>query len=154
MTSSKLKATIHQLMDVITTRSMKERAYHVKAAGLSIPQFGILMHLYYHNTSGVSLISEFMDVSTAAASQMVDRLVQNGLVERTEEPNDRRVKHLTLTNEGRVLIETGLATRHIWVDAAVERLTPQECRQVEQGLDILARSLEQIQEVKKSQVEK
>jgi DNA-binding MarR family transcriptional regulator len=144
--SSELTETFHILMDVITTRSIQERSHYVKASGLSLPQFGILMYLYYRNSSGVSHISEYLNVSVAAASQMVERLVQNGLVERTEEPNDRRVKHLTLTRKGRALVETGLATMHLWVDAVVERLTQDECGQVEKGLAILARYLQQIQE--------
>jgi len=155
MTSSTdLSEMIHQLMDVITTRSMKERAHFIKAAGLSLPQFGILMHLYYNNSSGVSYLSEYMDVSVAAISQLVDRMVQNGLVERTEEPNDRRAKHLTLTREGRALIESGLAKRYIWVDTVMKRLTPKECKQVEQGLDILAHHLQQIQEEKQPSIGK
>jgi len=146
--SSELTETIHTLMDVITTRSIQERSHFVKVSGLSLPQFGILMYLYYRNPSGISHLSEDLDVSAAAASQMVERLVQNGLVERTEDPNNRRAKHLTLTPKGRDLIETGMATRHIWVDAVVERLSQDECRQVEKGLDILARYLQQIQDEK------
>jgi MarR family transcriptional regulator, organic hydroperoxide resistance regulator len=146
--SSDLTKTIRQLMDVITTRSMRERSHYVKTTGLSLAQFGILMHLYYRKSSGVSHLSEYLNVTTAAASQMVDHLVQAGLVERTESLNDRRAKLLTLTRKGRAMIETGLATRHIWLDAVVERLTPEECRRVEEGLDILARNLQQIQEEK------
>jgi DNA-binding MarR family transcriptional regulator len=40
-------------------------------------------------------------LSQPALSRMVDRLVERGLVERCEEPRDRRVVRLTLTDAGR-----------------------------------------------------
>jgi DNA-binding MarR family transcriptional regulator len=120
--SSELTETIRQLMDVITTRSMRERSHFVKASGLSMPQFGILMHLYYSTNCGISHLGEYMDISAPAASQIVDRLVQHGLVERTEDPNDRRAKQLTLTPKGLELIETGITARTRWVDDLVKSL--------------------------------
>jgi DNA-binding MarR family transcriptional regulator len=150
--SSKLTETIRQWMDVFTTRSIHDMTRYVKASGFSMPLFGILMHLYYRKSSSVSYLSEYLDVSVAAASQMVDRLVVGGLVERTEEPNNRRSKHLTLTHKGRALIEKGLTIRHTWVDEVVDRLSTEESRQVEQGLDILAHTLQQVQEEKQHQV--
>jgi DNA-binding MarR family transcriptional regulator len=151
-TSSDLTEIIRQWMDVFTTRSIHDMTRYVKASGFSMPLFGILMHLYYRNSSSVSYLSNYLDVSVAAASQMVDRLVQSGLVERTEEPNNRRSKHLTLTRKGRAMIEKGLATRHTWVDEVVGHLSTEESRKVEQGLDILARYLQQIQVDKQLQV--
>jgi DNA-binding MarR family transcriptional regulator len=150
--SSELIETIRQWMDVFTTRSIHGWWHYVKASGLSMPLFGILMHLYYRESSSVSYLSEYLDVSVAAASQMVDRLVVSGLVERTEEPNNRRSKHLTLTRKGRALIEKGLAARHTWVDEVVDRLSMEESKQVEQGLDILAGHLQQVQDEKQIKV--
>lgn len=144
--SSDLTESIHQSMDGFTNRSMHDWLRYVKASGLSIPLFGILMHLYYRNSCSVSQIGEYLSISAASASQLVDRLVQNGMVERTEEPNNRRAKRLTLTAQGRDLIQTGLNTRHSWVDAVAERMSPQESRRVVEGLAILARYLQQVQE--------
>jgi len=142
--SSKLTEGIRQCMDVFATRSIHDWSRYVKTSGLSMPLFAILMHLYYRTSCSVSDLSEYLDISAAAASQMVDRLVQNGLVERTEEPNDRRAKHLTLRSKGLALIETGLATRHIWVEAVMDRLSPEERSRVQEGLDILARHLQDL----------
>lgn len=143
--SPELKKTIRQCMDVFTTRAIHDWSRYVKASGLSMPLFGILMHLYYRKSSSVSHLSEYLDISNAASSQLVDRLVQNGLVARTEEPKNRRAKHLTLTPKGLALIQAGLGTRHIWVDALMEQLSPEECGRVQEGLDILAQHLQHIQ---------
>jgi DNA-binding MarR family transcriptional regulator len=120
--SSELSEIIRQWADMTTTRTMQERTRYVKASGLSMPQFGILMHLYSCSTCGISGLGEYMDISAPAASQMVDRLVQHGLVERVEDPNDRRAKQLTLTPKGLELIETGITARTRWVDDLVKSL--------------------------------
>lgn len=144
--SSELTEAIRQLIDVITTRSMRERSHFVKASGLSMPQFGILMHLYYSNNCGISHLGEHMDISAPAASQLVDRLVQHGLVERTEDPNDRRAKQLTLTPKGRELIETGLTARTRWVDELVRLLKPEDYDQVAGTLSKLTEAVRDIEQ--------
>ena len=146
--SLELTETIRQLIDVITTRSMRERSHFVKASGLSMPQFGILMHLYYSNNCGISLLGEHMDISAPAASQLVDRLVQHGLVERTEDPNDRRAKQLTLTPKGRELIETGLTARTRWVDELVMSLKPEDYDQVAAVLSKLTEAVRDLEQSK------
>jgi DNA-binding MarR family transcriptional regulator len=144
--SPELTEAIRQLMDVITTRSMRERSHFVKASGLSMPQFGILMHLYYSNNCGISHLGEHMDISAPAASQLVDRLVQHGLVERTEDPNDRRAKQLALTPKGRELIETGLTARTRWVDELVRSLKPEDCDQVAATLSKLTEAVRDLEQ--------
>ncbi len=146
--SPELTEAIRQLIDVITTRSMRERAHFVKASGLSMPQFGILMHLYYSNNCGISHLGEHMDISAPAASQLVDRLVQHGLVERTEDPNDRRAKQLTLTPKGRELIETGLTARTRWVDELVRSLKPEDYDQVAATLSKLTEAVRELEQSK------
>ena len=146
--SPELTEAIRQLIDVITTRSMRERAHFVKASGLSMPQFGILMHLYYSNNCGISHLGEHMDISAPAASQLVDRLVQHGLVERTEDPNDRRAKQLALTPKGRELIETGLTARTRWVDELVRSLKPEDYDQVAATLSKLTEAVRELEQSK------
>ena len=146
--SPELTEAIRQLIDVITTRSMRERAHFVKASGLSMPQFGILMHLYYSNNCGISHLGEHMDISAPAASQLVDRLVQHGLVERTEDPNDRRAKQLALTPKGRELIETGLTARTRWVDELVRSLKPEDYDQVAATLSKLTEAVRDLEQSK------
>jgi DNA-binding MarR family transcriptional regulator len=143
--SSELTETIRQLMDVITTRSMRERSHFVKASGLSMPQFGILMHLYYSTNCGISHLGEYMDISAPAASQIVDRLVQHGLVERTEDPNDRRAKQLTLTPKGRELIETGIVERTRWVDELAASLSTETYDTVASTLAMLTEAVRKLE---------
>jgi DNA-binding MarR family transcriptional regulator len=49
-------------------------------------------------------IASFLNVTNAAASRAVDRLVQRGLIDRTIAPDDRRAVDLALTAEGHELL--------------------------------------------------
>ena len=51
-----------------------------------MPQFFLLMHLRHHEHCGISDLSEHMEITNAAASQLVDKLVQAGLLVRVEDP--------------------------------------------------------------------
>jgi len=141
-----ITATARKWVDVFTTRSMHDWTRYVKASGLSMPQFGILMNLYHRHTCGVSDISEHMEISPAAASQLVDKLVQSGLLERQEDPLDRRAKLLTLSIRGKALIETGLAARSRWVDELVATLTPAEYELVAAALGTLTQALDRLED--------
>jgi DNA-binding MarR family transcriptional regulator len=46
-----------------------------------------------------------MGLSVAAAGRAVDRLVRDGLLTRAEDPADRRIKRLALTDRGRTVTE-------------------------------------------------
>ena len=99
--SVRFSRALRQWMDVFMHRSMSGWMQYVKSSGLSMPQFSILMRLHYRGECGISNLSEHMDISAAAASQLVDKLVQAGLLERTEDPHDRRAKQVALSPKGR-----------------------------------------------------
>ncbi len=113
---------------------------------LSMPQLSTLIRLYYHNASAVSDIGAALCVTNAAASQMVDRLVQLGLIDRSEDRLDRRVKHVELTEKGRQLIQQTMDVRRRWMENLTSRLTPDQQKDIITALTLLteaARHLEQ-----------
>lgn len=124
-------------MDFAMHHSMRERAHFAKATGLSMPQFGILMQLHYRGNCAVGDISERFDITNAAASQLVDKLVQSRLIQREEDPSDRRAKLLNLTDKGKTLIQQGIEERYRWVDQLAEKLTAKERAKVDEAITIL-----------------
>jgi DNA-binding MarR family transcriptional regulator len=132
--------SIRSWMDVFMHRSMRGWGLFAKSTGLSMPQFSIMMQLYYRGACGMSEISERFSVTPAAASQLVDKLVQSGFIVREEDPNDRRAKMLNLTDKGRETIRLGMEERYRWVDALTERLSEAERLQVSEALDIMTRA--------------
>ncbi len=136
--SPQLTQTIRQGMDLITHRAFREQARFVKSTGLSLAQFGILMQLHYRQHCAISDISNHMDITSAAASQLVEKLVQSELLERTEDPSDRRAKQVTLSQKGSELIEKSIAERFRWVDDVVATMGADERKKVADALKILS----------------
>jgi MarR family transcriptional regulator, organic hydroperoxide resistance regulator len=140
-----LTRVIRQSMDLLTHRAFREHGHFVKSTGLSMAQFGILMQMHYQQRCGISDISARMEITTAAASQLVDKLVQSGLIERTEDPHDRRAKQLRLTEKGQGLINTGIQARSRWVDELITVLTQDESETVATGLSILTEAARRVE---------
>jgi len=136
---------IRSWMDVFMHRSMRGWGRYAKSTGLSMPQFSIMMQLYYKGASGMSEVSERFEISAAAASQLVDKLVQGGFVQREEDPNDRRAKVLTITDKGRALIKQGIEERYRWVEQLAEKLTTAECAQISEALNIMTKAAEELE---------
>ncbi|CAG1016335.1 putative HTH-type transcriptional regulator YusO [Anaerolineales bacterium] len=133
-------------MEISTHRSMHERSRFAKSTGLSMPQLGILMQLHHKGRCGVSEIGERFDISNAAASQLVEKLVQAGYLERTEDPNDRRVKQLTLTTKAEKLIESSAQKRYRWLDELTSQLSAEEQTKAAEALAILTKAAQKLED--------
>lgn len=140
MTKSTFNQAIRSWMDVFMHRSMRGWGQFAKSTGLSMPQFSVLMQLHHKGACGVSDISERFDITNAAASQLVDKLVQSGFIKRDEDPNDRRAKLLNLTDKGKKLIQQGKEERYRWVDELAGKLSAEERTQVSEALDIMTKA--------------
>lgn len=71
---------------------------------LSMPQMGTLHLLNAQGGQSVSAIAEHLNLSLAATSHLVERLVQRGLLTRAEDPADRRHKRVALAPDGVALV--------------------------------------------------
>lgn len=107
-------------------RSMRDLSAFMRSHGLTMPQVSVLFKLRYGGMCGVSDIADHLDVTSAAASQMVDRLVQQGLLARSTDPSDRRVKRIELTPLGRQLLDEAIEARMGWVTGMATILSPEE----------------------------
>jgi DNA-binding MarR family transcriptional regulator len=143
--SHQLVQNLRQFMDIVMHHSMRERVHFAKAIGLSMAQFSILMQLHYRSNCAVSDIGERFDITNAAASQLVDKLVQNGLIQRQEDPHDRRAKLLNLTERGRDLIQQSIEKRYRWVDELAEKLTPAERLEVSEALQVMTEAAREME---------
>ena len=131
--------SIRAWMDVFMHRSMRGWWRYAKSTGLSMPQFSILMQLHHKGPCGMSGISEGYDITPAATSQLVDKLVHSELIQRVEDPADRRAKLLSLTDKGRELVLKGIQERYRWVEEMEAKLTPEQSSQISEALDLMTR---------------
>jgi MarR family transcriptional regulator for hemolysin len=73
--------------------------------GQTRAQWAVLYRLQRHEGLKQSDLAEELDIQPITLTRLVDRLCDNGLIERRADPNDRRVKRLYLTPAARPLLE-------------------------------------------------
>jgi MarR family 2-MHQ and catechol resistance regulon transcriptional repressor len=117
--------------------SMHDFNRHARGSGLSLAQMTVLMHLYYRGPREVMAFGDLMQVSPAGASQMVERLAQQGLVQRSETPDDRRVRLVHLTEAGRRVVDESIRARQGWVERLLASLTDEQRATIGQALRML-----------------
>ena len=82
---------------------MRQIRQVMRAAGgtaLSVPQFRALGYIDRHPDCSVSAVAEHVGLSEAAASRLIETLVQEGYVERATLATNRRFVALRLAPEG------------------------------------------------------
>ena len=133
----KFTQVLRDWSETFMRRSMRDFIQFSKDSGLTLPQMSTLFHLHHGSRCGVSDIGELLGVTNAAASQMVDRLVHYELIERSEDPVDRRVKQLRLTEKGRDIVQESIEARRRWMEKLTTALTNDEQESIITALTIL-----------------
>ena len=92
--------------------------------------------------AGITDVADATLLSVSAASRTVDALVDEGLVDRARDPDNRRSVVLSLTAEGAALAEDLREHfRQAYVEPVVDRLGPARVREVAAALDDLVAAL-------------
>jgi DNA-binding MarR family transcriptional regulator len=138
--------TLRTWVDSFMHRSMRNSLRFAKDKGLSMSQVGALFRIC-HVASGVSDIADDLGVTSAAASQMLDRLVQQDLIVRSEDPNDRRVKQLVLTDKGHELLQESIQARQKWIEELADLMTVEEKEQALGVLYVLVEKTNQLENI-------
>lgn len=107
------------------------------ADSLSIPQLRSLSFINRNPGTSLSEVAEHLGVTCATASTTIERLVQRHLVQRTDNPQERRRVVLNLTEEGKLLFTQSQAKTSAHIADILEGLTPEEVSHIEEGLTLL-----------------
>lgn len=73
--------------------------------GMTRAQWAVLLQLERREGLKQSDLAENLDLQPITLTRLVDRLCDNGLIERRADPNDRRAKRLYLTAAARPLLD-------------------------------------------------
>ena len=130
-------ATLQKCVEVFMQRSMHDFLGYVRASGLSMSQLGALFRIQHRESSGVTDLGDKLGVTSSAASQLLERLVQQELVLRSEDPSDRRVKQLILTDKGRHVLQQSIQARQSWLSDLADILSDPEKESIIAALKIL-----------------
>lgn len=135
--SDEFFSTFREWIKLFMHRSMHGYLHYVREKGLSLSSIGTLHHLQKTGHAGVSNLGEHLGVSSAGASQMLDRLVEEGLISRVEDPADRRMKRIALTEEGQRTLNESMDARLGWLKEMAGHFTEAEREQLTAALRLM-----------------
>ena len=93
-----------QIMDV--ARLLKTYAdQRARQFGISKAQWTVLVRIDRHEGLKQSELAEMLDLQPISLTRVLDRLAENGLIERRADPNDRRANQLYLMPTARPLLD-------------------------------------------------
>ncbi|MCJ7715250.1 MAG: MarR family transcriptional regulator [Anaerolineales bacterium] len=138
--------TFHQWLEIFMHRSMRHFIKFARESGLSMSMIGTLFHLNRWGSSGVTDLGDHLGVTSAASSQMLERLVQQELILRTEDPTDRRVKQIVLTKKGCQVLEESTRARQGWLEGLSDCLSDEEKKQITAALNIMINKADQLED--------
>lgn len=113
--------------------------------GISLARFDLMAQL--ERVGGgltMSEVSRRMMVSNGATTSLVDKLVEDGLVQREAHPEDRRTTLLHLTEQGRDRFLAMAAEHEAWIKTLLADLNGTAKQDLLSGLGVLKQHLENL----------
>jgi MarR family 2-MHQ and catechol resistance regulon transcriptional repressor len=101
-------------------------ARHIQSLGLCLSDFGVLEALLHKGPLPVNTIGGLIRLTSGSITAAVDRLESKGLVERRNDPGDRRARVVHLTASGRKLIASAFEDHEAAMERATSGLTATE----------------------------
>ena len=112
----------------VFTTAEGESLESVAGLDLSFTQARLTFVLAHHDHPvAIGDLADAVGLSAAAAGRNVQQLVRKKLIERTENPEDRRVKLVTLTDRGRSLAQSHLESKEAAVRTLLGELDTDQC---------------------------
>jgi len=89
----------------IVERGQRELAAAAALHGLTELQIRVLRYLYRSGPTPIGVLADYLANDPSTLTTFVDRLEQREYVERRNDPDDRRIKRIALTESGERTVE-------------------------------------------------
>ena len=138
MSSRKLAAELLELWHHLMRGSSEQMYALIAELDISITQMKTL-HVLAEGGSEVSVkeLSDRLGLSLPGASRIVDALMRRGWLERREDPDDRRMKRVRITDDGRKVLDRIEAARLAGLEDYAASLTPEQRTRLSSALSDL-----------------
>ena len=101
------------------------------------------MVLQAHGPTSLNRLADRLQVNSSTTLRTIDRLIASGLVDRRENPEDRREVLIELTVRGRQLVDDVTEGRRHAIAEIVEVMSPTHRRQMVDALVAFARAADE-----------
>ena len=121
---------------------MARRLRQEAGASLSPSQTAALVTIERHGPLTPSELAERERVQRPTVTRVLARLEEAGLVDRAADPQDRRSSLVSISDDGRALLETARARKDAFLARRIDALEPADREALERAAAILERMLE------------
>lgn len=111
--------------------------------GVTMSQCSTILAIGKRGKMTMNELSDWMSLATSTMTRIVDNLVRDGYIERTQDDQDRRIVYVSLTDAGAQLYEGIIRIYHEYHRRIVENIPPEEMRKVVEALQLLRDAIEQ-----------
>ena len=116
-------------------RKTKNLMHACKPYNIGSGQYPVLLVLSSKDGSSQQEISNILNVDKATGGRAIKKLVDAGYVERKQDPEDRRVYNVFLTEKGREIVSTIRKILSHWIGVLSSNFTREEEELVMQLLE-------------------
>ena len=109
--------------------------------GMSRAQWAVMARLERAEGLKQSELAEMLDIQPITLTRLVDRLCDNGLIERRADPDDRRAKRLFLTPAAKPVLDRLRALGEEMMGGAAQGLTAEEITLINAKLGVIRENL-------------
>jgi DNA-binding MarR family transcriptional regulator len=112
--------------------------------GVSLPSFLHLETLRFIQEKGtptMSDIAEYLKIAPPSATALMNPFVKEGIIERVEDPEDRRRVRLSLSEKGIGILKETMKRREQAFASATASLSDQDCKELSRILKIITQSI-------------
>jgi DNA-binding MarR family transcriptional regulator len=135
------KRAIGRKLTVISRQLWQQFDQNVQSSGVSRAKWGLIAAVSRSPGATQRAIANMLQVTEVTAGRMVDRLCEDGLLERRENPQDRRGYCVYLTPAARPLLDRIGAAATIYEAQAFAGLSDDDLVRLEALLDTIARNI-------------
>jgi len=120
---------------------LRRLAQDDRATGVSAPRLSALSVLVFGGARTIGSLAGIEGVTPPTMTRLVAAMVADGLIERLEDPADRRVVRVQASATGRSLLLAGRDRRVATLAAMLKPLTPKERRRLDAAAATIERML-------------
>ncbi|WP_243458210.1 MarR family winged helix-turn-helix transcriptional regulator [Sporosarcina sp. Te-1] len=138
------KATlIGESIDYLHRYTMKSLQRQAEEHGVTIPQVRVIGEVFAHKTVSVKLLSQNLKMTQSTVSDIVERLVSKGILEKTPNQKDKRLVDISLSSRLAEEIDESISQlKNQSLRAVLDFLTPEEQEIAEQGINLLVAAVQ------------
>ena len=139
--SNQESSELSKLFMLGVEKMMDASFVYMRQNDLTLVQMNLLFFVYHQGPQEVTKLTEPLQTTKGAVSQLVDRMVNSGLISRTESTEDRRSKIIDLTEKGKDVVLGAIDFRGVWIEEKLSGLPLEQKTAIEEASAKISRLL-------------